>query len=196
MTDPAQMSEFVDFFKTLADANRLRIVGLLSTQPYTVEQLAAILGLGASTVSHHLSRLADIGLVNARAESYYSIYSLDTNALEEKSRRLLSKENLPRLASDVDQDSFDRKILNNFLGEDGRLKTIPAQRKKQEVVLRYLLTFFEPGKRYAEKEVNEIIARVHDDTASLRRAMIEFRLMKRDQGFYWRIDEGSQPTTG
>ncbi len=47
--------ELVAFFKVLSDANRLKIIGLLAHQPYSVEELAALLGLKASTVSHHLS---------------------------------------------------------------------------------------------------------------------------------------------
>jgi DNA-binding transcriptional ArsR family regulator len=66
--------ELVDFFKAFADANRLKIVGLLARQPYSVEELAVLLDLKASTVSHHLAKLAQIGLVSAKADSYYNIY--------------------------------------------------------------------------------------------------------------------------
>ena len=45
--------ELVDVFKALADSSRLKIVGLLAQQPCTVEQLAAMLGLKAPTISHH-----------------------------------------------------------------------------------------------------------------------------------------------
>ena len=68
--------ELVTFFKALADANRLKIVGLLAQQPYSVEELAAILGLRPSTISHHLSKLVEAGLVSARADSYYNVYQL------------------------------------------------------------------------------------------------------------------------
>lgn len=43
------------FFQALADANRLRIVGVLAQGPQTVEQISALLGLGMSTTSHHLA---------------------------------------------------------------------------------------------------------------------------------------------
>jgi DNA-binding transcriptional ArsR family regulator len=62
--------EMLAFFKALADANRLKIVGLLAQRPYSGEELAALLGLKPSTISHHLSRLAQVGLVSARAEGY------------------------------------------------------------------------------------------------------------------------------
>jgi DNA-binding transcriptional ArsR family regulator len=60
--------ELVAFFKALADANRLKIVGLLAQRPYSGEELAALLDLKPSTVSHHLSKLAEVGLVSARAQ--------------------------------------------------------------------------------------------------------------------------------
>ena len=74
--------ELVSIFKALADASRLKIVGLLAQQPYTVEQLAAMLELKASTISHHLSKLAEVGLVSAKAEGYYSVYQLEKEALK------------------------------------------------------------------------------------------------------------------
>ena len=84
--------ELVTFFKALADSNRLKIVGLLAEKSYSVEELAALLKLKPSTVSHHLSKLAEAELVTSRAESYYSVYQLDKKVLEEKSRSMFSQD--------------------------------------------------------------------------------------------------------
>lgn len=183
------MSEdVVAFFKVFADANRLKIVGLLAQQPYSVEELAALLDLKPSTVSHHLAKLAEIGLVSARTESYYNVYQLDEQALEEKSRSLFSRENLQASVSELDLDAYDAKVLRDFTRKDGSLKTIPAQRKKLEAVLRYVVKAFEVGRRYSEKKVNEILSQYHEDTASLRRELVGYGLMKREGGGgeYWR----------
>ena len=94
-------TELLAFFKALADANRLRIVGLLAQREYTVEQMAEMLDLRPSTVSHHLAKLSGAGLVSARSESYYNMYRLETGALEEMSQRLLASETLPAIAADV-----------------------------------------------------------------------------------------------
>jgi len=181
-------TELVDFFKALADANRLKIVGLLAQQPYSVEELAALLALKPSTVSHRLARLTEAGLVNARAESYYNVYQLDEKALEAKSRSLFSQENLKATVSDVDLDAYDAKVVADYTRKDGSLKTIPAQRKKLEAVLRYVVKAFKVGKRYNEKQVNEILSGYHEDTASLRRELVGSGLMKREGGAgeYWR----------
>jgi len=181
--------ELVNFFKVFADTNRLKIVGLLADKPYSVEELAELLNLKPSTVSHHLARLTKAGLVNMRAESYYSMYEVDQKMLEEKSRSLFSKEKLSSVASEVDVDAYDKKVIKDFTKRDGSLKTIPAQRKKLEAILRYVVKAFEVGKRYSEKRVNTILSRYHEDTATLRRELVGYKLMKRDGGGgeYWRV---------
>ena len=83
-------NELLEFFKALADATRLKIVGLLAQGEYSVEQLAEILGVRSSTVSHHLTKLSKSGLVSARSESYYNIYRLETQVLEEMSKKILA----------------------------------------------------------------------------------------------------------
>lgn len=182
--------ELVTLFKALSDANRLKIIGLLAQQPYSVEELAALLNLKASTVSHHLARLVKVRLVNARAEGYYSVYQLDKSALETMSRSLFSTEQITSAPADVDLDGYDRKVLADFCRRDGRLKTIPAQRKKLDAVLRYVVKAFDVGKRYNEKKVNEILSGYHEDTATLRRELIGAGLVAReaDGSAYWRVE--------
>lgn len=181
--------EMVSFFKALADANRLKIVGLLAQQPYSVEQLAAILKLRPSTVSHHLSKLADVGLVSAKADSYYNVYQLEEEKLQQ-TRMLFSQEDLVAVLKDVDLDAYDRQVVENYSTTDGRLKTIPSQRKKLEAILRYVVQSFEPETRYSEKQVNEILSRFYEDVASLRRELVGSGLIQRtDDGTeYWRVN--------
>ena len=180
--------ELLEFFKALADANRLKIVGLLSQKGFTVEQLAAMLELRPSTVSHHLSRLARVSLVSARAEGYYSVYELETDALEGMARRLLSREELPAVVADIDLDAFDRKVVTDYSLTDGRLKTIPSQRKKLLAILRHVVTDFRLGTQYGEKRVNTLLSRYHEDTATLRRELVAAGLLLRKAGKYWRIE--------
>lgn len=181
--------ELLTFFKALGDANRLRIVGLLAQSEYTVEELAELLEVRPSTVSHHLTRLAEAGLVSARAESYYNIYRLETETLETMAKRLLSEESLPQVAAEVDLGAYDRKVVADYLNSEGRLTTIPSQRKKLGAILRYLVREFDPDVRYNQKQVDKILARYHADTASLRRELVGFQLLARDPAGseYWRV---------
>lgn len=180
------METLLDFAKALADANRLKIIGLLAQQPYSVEELAEILNLKPSTVSHHLTKLSQAGLVSAKTESYYNVYQLDEKALENKSKSLFSQENLAASVADVDANAYDNKIVKDYVRKDGRLKTVPAQRKKLEAILRYIAKTFKVGKKYTEKQINEILGHYHEDTAYLRRELIGYKLMKREGGEYWR----------
>lgn len=181
--------ELVAFFKALADANRLKIVGLLAEKPYSVEELAALLNLKPSTVSHHLARLAEAGLVTSRAESYYTVYQLDRKMLEEKSRNMFSQTELSTVVADVDADAYDKKVIKDYSRRDGTLKAFPSQRKKFDAILRYVVKAFDVGKRYSEKRVNEILSQYHEDTATLRRELVGLGLMKREGGGgeYWRV---------
>jgi predicted transcriptional regulator len=191
MDENTYVDELLAFFKVLSDANRLKIVALLAKESLPVEQLAEMLGLSSSTVSHHLSRLAQAGLVSARAEGYYSVYQLELDALTAMSQRLLAKETLPAVAADVDVDAYDRKVLNTFLSSDGRLLSFPAQQKKLKAVLRYIARIFEPGRRYPQKEVDEMLSRFNEDTARLRRSLVDFGFMEREGGggAYWRAEQ-------
>jgi predicted transcriptional regulator len=194
MVDEKVTDELLNFFKTLADANRLKIVGILAQQPATGEQLAERLNLHPSTVSHHVGRLIKAGLVSARAEGYYNFYFLETKELENMSKRLLENETLPAISAEVDVDAFDRKVIKAFVTPDGKVKDFPAQQKKFEAILRYVVQAFEPGARYSEKQVNEILLRYNKDTARLRRSLVETGLMGREGGGgeYWRIVESDE----
>ncbi len=191
MENDAKIQELLNFFKALADPNRLKIVGLLAQQDLSVEQIAEMLSISPSTASHHLSRLSKAGLVSARAESYYNIYQLNASKLETLSKDLLAPERLPTIISEVDMDAYDQKVVKNFTNPDGSLKGIPGQLKKMRAILLYILPAFEEGVRYPEKEVNQILEKYHEDYAQLRRSMIDTGLMKRENGIYWRVSSES-----
>jgi hypothetical protein len=80
----------------------------------------------------------------------------------------------------------ENRVLSNFLTDDGRLRTIPAKHSKLLVVLDHLAQQFEPGQRYAEPEVNEVLQRFHPDFAALRRYLVENDFMTREDSMYWR----------
>ncbi len=179
-------------FRALADESRLKIVGLLAHGERSVDELADALRLKAPTVSHHLTKLRETGLVAMRAAGTTHFYRLNMDALRRMSKDLLTPERIASLADDVEGDAWDRKVLRqSFEGE--RLKQIPMSRKKRDVILNWLAGRFEPGRRYAEKEVNEIISRHHDDYATLRRELINGGWMEREQGIYWLVDGERQP---
>ncbi|HEX6291445.1 MAG TPA: metalloregulator ArsR/SmtB family transcription factor [Herpetosiphonaceae bacterium] len=174
--------------KVLAHESRLKILGILANQECSVGELAALLKLKEPTVSHHLAKLKEIGLVGMRAEGNTHIYWLDGEALQGMTQKLFTFEQIAAPPSDVAYDAWERKVLGSFV-EGTRLKEIPASQKKRLVILRWLVSQFQPGVRYPEREVNEVIKRHHPDCATLRRELIMNRLMQRDHGVYWRVPD-------
>lgn len=85
----------------------------------------------------------------------------------------------------ITSELWEEKVLKNYL--DGvQLTKIPASRKKRLVVLRWLVRKFELEVTYTECQINEIIARHHSDYATLRRELIGYQMMERENGMYWR----------
>jgi len=82
--------------------------------------------------------------------------------------------------------AMDDRVLANFLGPDGRLKSIPTKLSKLMVVLDRLAQEFEPGQTYPEPKVNEVLQRFHPDYAALRRYLVENGFMTREDSLYWR----------
>lgn len=64
-------------FKALSDPTRIRILNLLCTDEHSVNDIAEILDLGQSTVSHQLRFLKNLRLVKYRREGTTIYYSKD-----------------------------------------------------------------------------------------------------------------------
>jgi hypothetical protein len=85
----------------------------------------------------------------------------------------------------------EEKILATFV-RDGRLVRMPARHGKRLVILRWLVERFQPGVSYPESQVNEILAHVDPDYATLRRYLVDAGLMQREQGIYWRTEQAGE----
>lgn len=177
------MIDVVPLFKALADESRIRIIALIGDRGLSVEEIAAAVELSPATVSHHLGRLRAAGLVDATREQYYTVYRFRQQPLLEALRTLAEQPAKP--AIDDDLAKYDQKVLGDYL-VDGKLKTIPAQRKKRDVILRYLALRFALDQRYSERDVNQVLVAFHDDVATLRRELIMAKLLERQSGIYWR----------
>ena len=78
--------------------------------------------------------------------------------------------------------------MTAYLNRDGTIRQMPGQEEKLRIILDYVLQAFTPGVIYSEKEVNMIVRRFHLDTASIRRDMIDRKMLERksDGSQYWR----------
>jgi ArsR family transcriptional regulator len=181
----ANLEARADLFKALGHPMRLLILNLLQSAPRHGEELAAILRLSPATISHHLMKLAEAGLAESRRDQYYLTYSLRADVFKRTLGEVVS---VPQqgLTRRVSEDAYRARVLKTFL-KHGRLRQIPGQLKKRQIILTKIAEEFEPERDYTEMEVNRLLVEFHEDVATLRREMVGFGLMKRSNGIYRRV---------
>jgi predicted transcriptional regulator len=193
---PVSRAELRARLGALADESRLRILELLSQQDeMNAQDIIAALDLSQSSVSRHLKQLVSMGyLYERRGEGANKTYRLSSFYFERTTRalkQLLS--GADTLARSLEaHDETQPQELRRFLDSSGRLTMWPPAKQRDKLfILEYLAAFFEQGRVYTEKEVNELLM-LHStfkDSAALRRALYEYRFMNRtrDGSQYWLI---------
>jgi len=168
------------FFKALSDVERLKITGLIALEAHTAQEIAEKINLKLSRVVNHLELLKYSGLITQQNTRY----CLDDKAVEALARQVLAGSRPTVKLDELDGPEYDKKVLSAYLLPDGKIKSLPAQQKKLNVILRYILPVFEPGVVYPEKSVNELLRRYYEDTASLRRYLVDEGMLTRQNGQY------------
>ena len=169
------IEEQVRLLKAIADETRLRILGLLADKNHSGKELADALALTAPTISHHMRRLIDAGVVTEQRDAQRHVYSLNAEQL----RSVRSKEQPGNIPNEDERAKTHRHFF-----KDGKLVRIPASRKQRVFVLQYLLEQFDPGREYPEREVNDLLGSFNEDYATLRRELVDYGYLKRDKGIY------------
>lgn len=182
--DENTLRSLVDFHKTLADATRLKLVGLLALRPMCGLELAEQLKVSAPTVSHHISKLKELDLVRSVRENNTIYYSLDVDRLHKLQRGTLGELAVEDTrATPVGPRGERQRVMHTFF-EGPRLRGMPAQHKRQLYILEVFAGDFEPGRDYPERAVDEIIERRYDDYCLIRRNLIIHGYMTRDRNVY------------
>jgi ArsR family transcriptional regulator, arsenate/arsenite/antimonite-responsive transcriptional repressor len=86
----SRTTELASLFKALADPTRVQMIHILrsASEPVCVCDFTAAVDLGQPTVSHHLKKLQDAGLVESRRQGVWSYWSLREDLGEMASRAL------------------------------------------------------------------------------------------------------------
>ena len=173
-------------FKSLSDMSRLRIIKSLTHEKMYTELLAERLELTPSTVSFHMKKLVDAGLVVSQKEQYYTVYSLNREMFEASLFDIASSE--PEQADEQQkrEEAYRQKVINSFF-EYGKLQSIPVQRKKKLICYEVIAENFVPGRVYSEKELDDIISPIHEDYCTIRRDMIGEGILQRNGSKYVRV---------
>ncbi len=156
----------------LADRARLAVVAALVLGR---TDLAGATGLPARDAGRALARLQAAGLV-------------DDDLRVRDDLIAAAARTPPAAAEDLGYaDPAVEQVVNRFV-RDGRLVAMPAAGEKRRMVLEHLVQAFEPGRRYAEKEVDAVLRALAEasDHATLRRYLVDHGLLARAGGAYWR----------
>jgi hypothetical protein len=164
--------------RLLAGSARRRVVATMILGAVTTPDIARTAGLDVRTVIDALDRLCRGGLVEQGGD--------DTWALLESAFERAARSAAPPTRTEFPDEPSDRRQVLDLAFDDGRLVHLPSKRSKRLIVLDELAQQFEPGARYAEQEVNTILRRFDDDTATLRRYLVDEGFLDRSGGEYWR----------
>ncbi len=175
--------EAVRLFKCLADKSRLQILKSLAAEDMYVERLAERLGLTPSTISFHLKKIADAGAVRSYRTQYYTMYSLCREIFDTRILDIVCETSDEAALQDRREEEYRQRVIRSFFAY-GRLKAIPAQEKKERIILEEIARAFEPGRIYTEGEINLILADYYDDFCTLRRDMVAEGILGREQNQY------------
>ncbi|MBM7662632.1 putative transcriptional regulator [Bacillus mesophilus] len=184
-----QLSRLVQFHKVLADPTRIKMILLLSNKPLNGQELAEMLNISTPTVTHHVNKLREVGLLHQRRDKNTIYFTLDEKTLERSNESIIklirqakSEEGKDMLSEE--QTQMRDHVIQNFFTSDGRLKQIPSQLKKKVIILEYLIGKLEKEKQYQEREINQFIKQFHDDFATIRREFIMHQFMYRENSVY------------
>jgi hypothetical protein len=159
-----------DLLALLAEPDRLRAFAAVVLGADNLVDVAEWARLEPRAAARALNRLVAGGLLEGAAAKGYEVR---TAVLRAAARR--------PAAEPEDGGAPVSEVVGRFV-RGGRLLAIPATRGKRLAVLNHLAGLFEPGRRYREREVNEILRAWHPDYAVLRRYLV-------DDGFLDRADE-------
>ena len=169
----------------LAESDRRRVVAALVLESGGIDDLARRTDLSIRATRTAVDRLVAGGLVDEAGGHYVVLEEAFAAAARSASR--------PRPNSEFQNEPADRRSILDGAFADSRLVHLPAKRSKRLVVLDHLAQRFEPGVRYTERQVNAALARAHDDTAALRRYLVDEGFLDRAAGEYWRSGGSVEP---
>lgn len=159
----------------LANEERLRVFAAIALGATTIDEVVDATGLSLEAVQSALPRFVGGGIVRGDAGLTIQLDALQAAARDRPAR----ERGLPGATPEQD------RVLRNF-AEAGRLKELPARAAQRRVVLEYIASRFDEGAEYTEPEINERLQALHEDYASLRRYLVDERLLERRAGIYRR----------
>jgi hypothetical protein len=163
----------------LADEERRRVTAAVVLGATSVHAVAEATGLTSDRASRALGRLAEAGLV---VDVPGRGLSVDGAVFQQAARTARAR---PPSANTPTRPASAARCCRRSSATAASPRS-RRPRTKRLVLLDWVVQAFEPGVRYTERDVNELLAARHPDTAMLRRYLVDEGLLDRAGGEYWR----------
>ncbi len=150
-----------------------------------LDDFAFTAGIETRTAVDALHRLLDAGLVEQGSGNSWVLIEASFKQAARAAGRSSGAGHSSGVGDHCEATDADRRVLDVSI-RDGKLVQWPSKRTKRLVVLGHLAQRFEPGVHYSEREVNALLRPVGDDTATMRRYLVDERFLDRGDGEYWR----------
>lgn len=168
-----------EYLRVVVDRDRLALLGRAALGPFSIGEFAESIGGDRKKLLLAAAKLREVGLLNPD-------HSLNAEIFDALGAQLPDEERAAPEILQGDWSEDEIKVLNSFF-QGTRLKAIPTNYTKRQVILERLVQTFEPGVRYPERQVSFMLQLYHSDYAALRRHMVDDELLARADGVYWRI---------
>ena len=184
------LARLTRFVSALIEPERLRIAGLLAGAPLMVWEIIQETSLPEEIVQKHLRQLEQANVIRRQPvadseqahSSQYVTFELDRAAVSALGPDIGRLQGRPKARPTEDR----ARTIASFFDDDGRLMSFPRKPTQLLWILEEIATKFEAGRDYPEREVNALLKPINEDVATLRRALIDYKLMSRDHGVYRR----------
>ncbi|WP_413587323.1 metalloregulator ArsR/SmtB family transcription factor [Bdellovibrio sp. HCB274] len=171
--------------KALSDESRINIFRLLLERDAYIEVISERLKLAPSTVSFHLKKLVEAGLVSSKKDQYYTIYSAVSDFAEMTLKDLVLEAGVKLKEQDKVEEQYKDKVLKSFF-KYGKLTKIPSQKMKREWVLARVSENLAANKSYTPPELKDLLAEIYPDPGLLITELSALGFIKSQDGKYKR----------
>lgn len=151
------------------------------------QEIAKQLSVTTSTIRNYRFTLREKA---KQAKLFLTLMDFVENQTEQKQRYV----SMHRTAKMVDEryaitEKEREEIIKKYFpeGPEGKMKEFPKKEKRKIVLLNELIKRFDRQKKYSEAEVNDVLKTAFHDFVTLRRYLIEYGYMDREQdgSLYW-----------
>lgn len=155
----------------VTNPDTFRVLAAVDLGAGTLDQIRQLTNIPRKRITKAIEKLIESGTLVSRKD----VYEARIGELRAAFERLRLQD------EEVEAPESVRQFFRR-----GKLTTIPVPKLKRLAVLDYLATKFEPGRYYAEREVNATLREFYDDYATLRRYLVDAGFLERDARRYWR----------